>query len=153
PSNGSTHPTGRPYVRVTGGFETIASYSEEERADLMALARTFDQTPRLEVAPRPRLATTLGDGDRPGDDFNRRATWEDILPDWTHVYTRGETVYLRRPGKDRGVSATINYGGSDLLYVFSASTEFDPNRSYSKFGAYARLHHGDDYVAAARALA
>ena len=69
PSNGSVHPTGRPYVRVSGSFATIASYTQEERAAVIALARSFDQLPRRE-APAPRSAAS---GDRPGDDFNRRA--------------------------------------------------------------------------------
>jgi hypothetical protein len=153
PSNGRTHPSGVPYLRVSGGFDTIASYTADERADLLALARTFDQMPRPDAAP-PRFRTSIAfDGDRPGDDFNRRAAWDDLLPDWTLVYDRGGTLYLRRPGKDRGVSATINHGGSDRLHVFSTSTVFDAERSYDKFGAYARLRHGDDYGAAARALA
>ena len=153
PSNGRTHETGVPYVRVSGGFDTIASYTAEERADLLALARTFDQMPRPDAAPRRQRTSIATDGDRPGDDFNRRAEWGDILPDWTWVYERGGTLYLRRPGKDRGVSATLNHGGSDRLYVFSTSTVFDAERSYDKFGAYARLHHHDDHGAAAGALA
>ena len=43
PSNGATHPSGRPYVHVSGGFTTIASYTADERAALIGLARTFDQ--------------------------------------------------------------------------------------------------------------
>jgi archaellum biogenesis ATPase FlaH len=47
------------------------------------------------------------------------------------------------------VSATTNYGGADLLYVFSSSTEFDADKSYSKFAAYAVLEHGGDFSKAA----
>jgi hypothetical protein len=70
PSNGTVHPSGRPYVRLSGSFDTIAKYSAEERENLFALARTFDAMPRAE----PRKATPLVDGVRPGDDFNRRRT-------------------------------------------------------------------------------
>jgi hypothetical protein len=38
------------------------------------------------------------------------------------------------------------------LYVFSTSTEFEPERPYTKFGAYARLEHHDDVKAAVRAV-
>ena len=61
-------------------------------------------------------------------------------------------TYWRRPGKRAGVSATTNYGGSDLFFVFSSSTEFDPETSYTKFGVYTTLHHGGDYRKAALAL-
>ncbi|MBA3885693.1 MAG: AAA family ATPase [Acidobacteria bacterium] len=151
PSNGSTHPTGLAYTRQSGGFDTIACYTVEERDALLTLARSFDEMPRREAAPsRPVSAGSTGD--RPGDDFNRRASWPDLLPDWAHVFERGGTIYLRRPGKDHDVSATINHGGGDCLYVFSSSTEFDPEKSYTKFGVYATLHHGGDYRKAALAL-
>ena len=69
------------------------------------------------------------------------------------MYTRDGTTYWRRPGKDIGISATTNFGGADLLYVFSSSTEFEAEKSYNRFGAYAVLNHGGDFHAAARALA
>ena len=69
------------------------------------------------------------------------------------MFERHGTTYWRRPGKSFGISATTNHGGSDLLYVFSASTAFTPERGYSRFGAYAVLVHGGDFTAAARALA
>jgi hypothetical protein len=152
PSSGATHPSGKPYVRVSGGFETIASYTADERASLLALARSFDQMPRPEAIARSSAAVS-GPGDRPGDDYNRRASWADILPDWKKVHQRDETIYLRRPGKANGISATINHGGTDRLYVFTSSTAFDPDTSYTKFSAYTALYHGGDYGKAARALA
>lgn len=151
PSNGATHPSGRAYRQLSGGFDTIASYTREERDALLALARTFDQMPR----PEPRQPSIQGSsGDRPGDDFNRQATWPALLEPagWTHVFDRGETSYWRRPGKTYGISASTNHGGSNLFYVFSSSTEFEPETSYSKFGVYTTLHHGSDFKKAALAL-
>jgi hypothetical protein len=52
-----------------------------------------------------------------------------------------------------GVSATTNHAASDLLYVFSTSTNFEAGRGYGKFSAYAVLNHEGDFAAAARALA
>jgi hypothetical protein len=150
PSNGRTHPSGGSYSRVSGGFDSIASYSVDERDALVALARTFDAMPRREAEPNPPRSKAAGH--RPGDDFNLRATWPEILPDWTHVGERHGVIYLRRPGKDHGISATINARGTARLHVFTSSTAFDPDTSYSKFGAYATLHHGGDYARAALAL-
>jgi putative DNA primase/helicase len=42
PSHGPTHPSGRPYRRVSGGFAAIAAVTADEHADLVTLARTFD---------------------------------------------------------------------------------------------------------------
>ena len=152
PSHGQTHPSGRPYVQLTGGFSTIATYSTEERRELIALARTCDQIPRPAATVRPLTTSALGT--RPGDDYARRTSWGEILkPEgWTAVYDRAETSYWRRPGKVYGVSASTNLGGSDLLYVFSSSTPFDSDQSFTKFGAFALLHHKNDFGAAARDL-
>src|SRR5262249_48782292 len=72
---------------------------------------------------------------------------------WKSVYTRNQTAYWRRPEKDFGISATTNYGGCDLLKVFSTSTEFDTERSYSKFAAYTLLNFQGDFRASSRHLA
>jgi hypothetical protein len=92
---------------------------------------------------------------RPGDDFNERATWAEVLTahDWRLDRQTGEETYWTRPGKDNGVSATTNYAGSDKLVVFSTSTPFETETSYSKFAAYAVLNHEGDYSKAAAELA
>ncbi len=97
------------------------------------------------------------DDDRPGSRFNAEAKWEDILPQGWQIVTVDPTdgeVFWRRPGKeDEGWSATTGYRGSGVLWVFSTATDFDPEVSYTKFGAYAHLHHGGDLAEAARYLA
>ncbi len=156
PSHGRVHATGKAYRLLRGGPETIATITPEEREALHDLARTFDEMPRQEATGSAGKKRTSGDGElRPGDDFNARATWREVLEPngWHHVFERGGEAYWRRPGRLDGISATTNYRGSGLLYVFSTSTDFDAERGYDKFGAYALLNHGGDLAAAARALA
>lgn len=156
PSHGAVHPTGNPYVRLAGSFATIATISPDERAGLIQIARSFDVMRRDEEpdttarAPRPS-----GDGTRPGDDFAARTDWDTILVPhgWVRIHSSRGKGYWRRPDKNEGWSATTNYADSDLLYVFSSSTVFQPERGYNKFSAYAILNHGGDFPAAARALA
>ena len=152
PSHGATHPSGRPYLRASGSFHTIAAVTAEEHADLVALARTFDAMRRPHARER---GITASAGNRPGDVFNRSAHWRGILEPagWCHVLDRGDVAYWRRPGKTHGVSATTNLGGRDRLYVFTSSTPFEPEQSYSKFAAYAVLYHTGDFATAARSLA
>jgi putative DNA primase/helicase len=154
PSNGRVHPSGKPYLLLRGSFSTILTITPEEHRSLWQLARTFDQMPpgHDAEAVKPQVTTP---GGRPGDDYNVRGSWEELLNQhgWTMVYQRRDTAYWRRPGKDRGISATTNFHGSDLLYVFSTSTAFESERGYSKFGAFALLKHGCDFPAAARVLA
>jgi hypothetical protein len=159
PSNGCVHPTGKPYARKKGGFSSIANYTAEERQELLRLGRSFDETRVPERPPTIAPAVAAGArpelGERPGDAFNAATTWETLLTPrgWTPLVSRGDETYWRRPGKAFGVSATTNYRGSDLLYVFTTSSEFEADKAYDRFAAYAVLEHGGDFGAAAKALA
>lgn len=105
--------------------------------------------PQVAEPPRPAPAPRVeGSPLRPGDDFNDRAHWADILTPhgWTYMYHRGRAAYWRRPGKDSGEHSASTgregVGADDRLYVFSDATEFEPNVPYNKFAAYALLNHG-----------
>ena len=161
PSHGSTHPTGRPWRLIAGGPQTIPTITVEERQAFHSLCMAFDQTPAPEPASPSTHQFTQPSGDRPeggtspGDDYEQHTDWADILaPEgWTVVAHRGNGRYWRRPGKRLGISATTGMRDDrDRLYVFTTSTEFDTDVPYTKFGAYALLHHGGDHSAAAKAL-
>jgi hypothetical protein len=110
-------------------------------------------------AARPKVRGA--DDLRPGDDYDRRGPdWAEILA--PHGWACAATVVAerrwRRPGKDRGWSATTGHcsgkDGADLLRVFSSSAEpFEDGKSYGRFRAYALLNHGGDLSAAASDLA
>jgi Bifunctional DNA primase/polymerase, N-terminal len=157
PSNGRTSPDGT-WAVIRGTVEDIPVITVEERDAVYAVLAMVDETPAADPPPaeesRPRAE---GDALRPGDDFNARATWDDILGSrgWTKVRAMGNGWTWRRPEKKGpGISATTGQAkdGVDRLFVFSTSTEFDSERPYSKFAAYALLEHRGDMGAAARAL-
>jgi hypothetical protein len=160
PSRGSVHPSGKPYMLLRGGAATITTITPQERSLLFSLARTFDQvaTPAPLSPSSASPAKAFGSANcsaRPGDRFNRLASWEEVLSPhgWELVRIVGEEGQWRRPGKDSpSISATTNWQGSDLFYVFSTSTAFEPERGYSKFAAYALLNFQGDFSAAAKAL-
>lgn len=148
------------YRRRAGAPASVVTLTPEERDDLLSLFRAFDerhppQTPSRDEFDGP---AANGGGLRPGDDFNARGDWAtDVLEPagWVRVRegTRGET-WWRRPGKDRGWSATTGSTSHNTLHVHSTSTEFAPSPvSYSKFSAYALTRHGGDHHAAAKELA
>lgn len=178
PSGGRTHPSGGSWTMVTGGFSTIATITPEERDALHHLAGALDQMPIPSAAQAPHHFPKRGsdgtapglptstlftqpapsfddDGSvSPGDDYNARTTWEEILLPlgWTKAYTSGGVTYWCRPGKRIGLSATTGRNGADNLYVFSTSTEFEAERPYDKFGALTLLEYGGNFSAAAKAL-
>ena len=152
PSNGRVHRTGRAYALLSGGVDTIVTITPDERDALWSIARMLDEMP-IDVIPDPS-PTGTGNGTRPGDDFNERGNILPVLEEagWKAVRQRGEIIDLRRPGKDHGTSATLNYRGSRLFYSFTSSTTFEPDKGYSPWRVYAVLEHGGDFKAAARAL-
>lgn len=152
PSYGTVHPSRKPYTPLHGNPASIVTITPDERDTLFSLARMFDETPAKRATLPPVQQTG---GARVGDIFNERASWPDILEPhgWRQVFTRNGVTYWRRPGKDRGVSATTNHGGHDALYVFTSSTQFEPSTGYHKLTAYVMLNHGDDWAAAIRDLA
>jgi putative DNA primase/helicase len=135
---------------LTEGLAQIPT-PEPQTRDLQA-----SQPITYDSANRPVAYANGGTDVRPGDDFNVRADWMSIMVPhgWDYVYSRGGTQYLRRPGKSDGISATIGHStdGMERLYVFTSSTEFEPNTPYTKFAAYTLLEHRGDYAAAGRAL-
>lgn len=163
PTSGTAHPSGRPWTRLIGGPATIPTLTLDERTALHTLLRTLDESedtaaPTAGPTPSGLWATYRAqDGDvTPGDDYEQRTDWAEILTPhgWTLAFTRGATRYWCRPGKKDGISATTGHAGDrDRLYVFTSSTEFQPETPYTKFGAYAVLEHGGDHSAAARKLA
>lgn len=163
PSAGRTHKSGAAWQVIAGTREAIPTLSVEERDTLFEIANLLDEMPAVEwaaptdggsAAPAP-----AADELRPGDDYNNRATWADLLQPrgWTlaHRWPSGRLGWTR-PGKHPrdGLSATSGGAadGVDRLYVFSSSTEFEPEKPYTKFSAYALLEHGGDFAAATRAL-
>lgn len=148
PSSG-LHPNGKAYRLRSGGFESIATLGDGEREQLWHLARTFDAMPESGSLRTPKIIASAGMP--PGEDFNARASWTEVLAGWALAHSAGEVQYWRRPGKDHGWSATVGFKG-DVLHVFSTSTALEAGRGYDKFGAYAALHHAGDFKAAARAL-
>lgn len=159
PSAGRTHSSGNPWVTIKGGPADVPSITIAERDALYAIASMFDQMPAVQ-APAPRTSTPRQPGDplRPGDDFNQRATWDEILAPlgWTKARDFGRgCIGWTRPGKSPrdGISATTGRNDGDNLYVFTTSTEFESETPYSKFAAYTLLNHGNDWSTAAKALA
>ncbi|MFJ2399808.1 phage/plasmid primase, P4 family [Streptomyces xanthochromogenes] len=163
PSHGPVHDTGRPYELLAGGPATLPVITAGEHEALHAVCRMLDTVPADDPAPAPQgflqpLPAADGDGGvKPGDDYEARTSWSDILipHGWTLLRTSGQTSYWRRPGKtDPGPSATTGRKAErDRLYVFTTSTEFEAEKPYTKFGAYTLLEHGGDHSAAARELA
>jgi putative DNA primase/helicase len=156
PSHSAVHDSGASWVALRQSTPArIPQITVADRDALVAVVRCMDvvpppppRTPRATPEPITAAGTT------PGDDYEGRTDWRDILEPagWVLIYATGRTRYWRRPGKRSGISATTGRAGRDRLFVFSSSTVFDAETSITKFHAYAVLHHHGDHTAAASAL-
>lgn len=152
------HQSGRPYELLSGDYGSIPVLTSEERDLFLSIARSLSRwipKPKTTVTGQPpNMPAGLK---RPGDDFNSRANWFDILPKhgWKMIQQRGPETRWMGPGKHSSESSAVsNHYGDDKLYVFSNNVSpFEPEKAYTKFGAYALLEHDGDFNAAAKALA
>lgn len=152
PTYGDVNPKG-DYKPISGGPETIVTITPDERDALLAVARSLCKLPKKQPAPLPKVVATSSPGTSPFDDYAQKTSWAEILgaAGWTMISEYADKTSWRRPGKDKGVSATT-FGEDGVFYCFTSSTSFEAEQSYTKAGVYAHLHHGDDFKAAAKAL-
>lgn len=149
------HPLNRPYELVQGNILDIPTLEDHERRCLWLCAKALDEMPVDDVVKPPATLTVIGGTDlvRPGDDLNARGDWASILEPtgWWFFRVNGKRTEWTRPGKGTGCSTTTGATSSDLLFCFSTSaTPLEAGKWYTKFSAYAVLHHSSSLSAAAR---
>jgi Protein of unknown function (DUF3987)/Bifunctional DNA primase/polymerase, N-terminal len=148
----SSHYTGRSYQWVEGRGPDQCRLAE--MPGWLVAEMCLPDQPDWSSSPHRATNDLL-----PGVDFNRRATWEDILEPhgWTRGGGRGDKQYWTRPGKTGGPSATIGHfranDGTPALYVFTGNAPpLKAQKCYDRFGAYTWLNHGGTFADAAREL-
>lgn len=158
PSPPEAHPTKRPYKHVSGPtLVNVERITNEEREILISAAMSLNLVAEEQPEGKPsKKAIQLAPGElSPGDDFNLRGDWQELLQGagWKVIRHRGDVTHWQRPGKDgKGISATTGHCG-DKLYVFSSNAApFTTGRTCSKFWAYALLEHDGNFAKAASAL-
>ncbi len=89
-----------------------------------------------------------GNGNKPGDLYNRAVLITDVLLEYGWKCYRGK--HWTRPGKAKGVSGAVMENGN--FWCFTSSTCLEPDRSYDSFGLMAMYEFSGDFSAAARAV-
>jgi AAA domain-containing protein/bifunctional DNA primase/polymerase-like protein len=140
------------YTLMRGDWSALPTIATAERQIVLDCARALTRTDRrtLDLVQRST-------GDRPGDLYNRDHADSALKlleqAGWAVVRERDNALYLCRPGKDQGISATFGYVAPGVLYVFSSNASpFEPNHAYSPFAIFTEILHNGDYKAAAAAL-
>ena len=134
-------------------LRSVPTISREERSVLLDAARSFHEIPtpvRRQQPPLSRRSRSAGcRHQQPGDDFNDRASWPELLEarGWAFLYDSGGVEHWARPGKVEGTGATVNHAGADLLHVFTSNAPpLEQDASYNKFGFYTLMEHDGDFL-------
>jgi len=139
-------------VHPTPGYElfksrAIGKLQSEEVIALWEIAKGFGEA-------KPEKAPVEYSEEKPWEAFNRAHSKDYVLGilsshGWEIVYENAPRTFLRRPGKDKGVSADYNEN-LNLFKAFTTSTEFEAGVGYSPFGVLTMLEYGGDFGAAIR---
>lgn len=143
------------YKFVNGGFDTVPTLNQEQRDILVRAAKLLDETEPAEDENAKRQTAALNGAGRPGDDFNTKADWDELLSShgWTRAGKFGGQTLWRRPGKKDGWSARTGGKAGDLFYCWSTNATGIPSeKSLSKFAFVAYADHGGNFATAAKAL-
>ena len=144
------------YNLIQRDFSSLEVISAEDRNFLLNTGKSFNKME--DVLETAKNIESGYDAEimpeRPGDAFNKNGDIIDLLIEngWTASNRNAQVIYLRRPGKNKGLSATFNHV-PNKLYVFSTNAHpFEGGRAYDKFAVYSILKHNGDFKAASRTL-
>ena len=138
----STHPNGKQYA-----FEHGSAIGDIKPAPAPPwLIHRLTTQPKVDRAKPRDHDDFLHDPNLPSSRYNTNTNWHELLmaDGWKHAYHKDGADYYTRPGKDHGVSASVNHDGNDSLIVFSSNAPI-PEGGYSRFGYYAQTRHGGDW--------
>lgn len=144
------HPTGAHYRWEASGDPSDGVAVAEAPGWLIGLL-----TAASAGEPRQERPTYAGEP-RPGDLFAAAVTWPDLLKadraeyiDTRRDRSGNEYEMWARPGSDH-TSATLYYGGSDVLKVFSSNWPgLTQDQTYTRFGYFVATRYGGDFARAA----
>lgn len=126
----------------------VANISSEERDVLLSSCRSFNKSARI-------VQKSEEEKDRAGDMYNRSAGAIDEMMSALrgHGWVEVKDGIWRRPGKSKGISATLGRVAPGVFYNFSSSASpFESERAYTPFSVVCLLKHNGDYKSFAREL-
>ncbi len=130
------------YQIISGSIDHIPTITIEKRDELFSIARSFNCSHKEKQV----YDTSI---EKPGDDYDNKADIPELLRLHGWTYVGGNN--WRRPNKTIGISATWNHI-PNRLFVFSNSTQFEPNVAYRPWHIYAILKCNGDFRKAAAEL-
>jgi hypothetical protein len=145
-------PPTKGYQVIRNSFEDLQFMAESERQLLIEFAKTFNKHEKS-----IRSAKLTGADEQPGKVYDNTTESIEEAKDalisigWTEL---GFNNSWRRPGKNKGISATFGNVASNVFYSFSSNIEyFDFETGYTPFQIVGLIKYNGDFSAFASELA
>lgn len=131
----------------------IPFLTAEERNFICAVAASFNEVHIPEVKKKEAERE-----DSPWKVFNTTHGWKYIRNElidrgWSVARDHTDKVMVKRPGDSKQLYSGIIFKDTNILYLFTPSTEFENEKSYTPFGVYCLLAHDGNAGLAMRQLA
>jgi hypothetical protein len=142
------------YEFIKGAPGDIDSISIDERAELMAICRSFGQIITYDLTGISKAKQT--DPESPWNVFNSTHDWtfirdELVKAGWETLREDDDRVFILRPGAQSKTSGAI-WKSTNMMFLFSTSTEFPERHPISPFDVVRYLKYDGDILKAARGL-
>jgi len=145
-------PPTKGYKFIRNSFEDLQFISESERQLIIEFAKTFNKHEKSikkasfqnDNEPPGKLYDNTQEAIEEAKDALRSIGWEDL----------GFNNAWRRPGKNKGISATFGNIAPNVFYSFSSNIEyFDFETGYTPFQIVGLIKYNSDFSAFASELA
>lgn len=136
------------YKTVRNDLTRVATISQDERNTLISTAKSFNTWSEIRNKE-------YEEKDLPGDIYNSKP---EAIEEMKAVLIRSgwkkiSEMNWQRPGKEKGISATLGKVASNIFYCFSSNAyPFDENSGYTPFQVIALLKYNGDFKAFAKEL-
>ncbi|HBE42436.1 MAG TPA: hypothetical protein DDW27_14775 [Bacteroidales bacterium] len=134
---------------ITGDILNPPVITSEERRTLINAAKSLNEV------SKPVQKVEYEGTDRPGDIYNKSP---EAAEEFKSELKSAGWIELsdgrwRRPGKDKGISATFGYKAPGIFHVFTANGHpFDIDKAYTPFQGVGLLRYGGDFKQFAKEL-
>lgn len=116
----------------------------EQRNRLIAICRGYNERVKTDIIVTTKVQNDYYD-ENPFQHFNGSIEAEQLplAYGWKLEGQNSNFIWFTRPGKDRGVGMSFNRG-KRVFFMFTSSTEFEPDRGYNPSTVLSILAHAGD---------
>lgn len=151
-------PPSEGYSILFGSLSNIKEISPDQRDDLLSMCRSYNEYEYVEYqSNQSKHIPSHEYAETPWDNYNNDTSepWIKVLSEagWEEVkdLETSDKIFFKRPGTTAKQSANW-HKDKRLFYVWSSSTEFEPEKAYTPTAILAIVKYNGDFTKTAIAL-